>query len=339
MRVRWRDFELPSRVVLDDHTATPTYGKFIVEPFERGMGMTIGNSLRRVLYSSIEGTAVTGIKIKGVAHEFSTIKGVVEDVMDIILNFKQLLVKMDSESTVQQLSLEANKKGPVRAGQIEVPAGVEIINPELLICTLAEDVEFKANITVARGRRYISAEELRSKERDPEIGFIPIDATFSPVRRVRYTVENTRVGKRTDYDRLILELWTNGVVSPEEALIEASKILRKHLNPFVMYYEASRLLQIDEVKETERQRRERYVEEFRQKLAMSVMDLDFSPRTINCLKLENIETVGELVRKTEEQLMEIKNFGRTSLREVKKVLSGLGLQLGTDLAALLGDKR
>ncbi|OHB69850.1 MAG: DNA-directed RNA polymerase subunit alpha, partial [Planctomycetes bacterium RBG_16_43_13] len=223
MRVRWKDFELPTRVILDDATATPTYGKFIVEPFEQGVGVTVGNSLRRMLYSSIEGCAVTSLKVKGVSHEFSTIKGIVEDVTDIVLNLKQLLVKLNGENT-KKLRLEADKKGEVKASNILPESGVEIVNPDLHICTSTGDVEFKAEIEVRRGRRYVTSEEYINENR--EIGVIPVDASFSPVKRVRYKVENTRVGKRTNYDRLILEIWTNGIVTPEYALVEASKILR-----------------------------------------------------------------------------------------------------------------
>ena len=333
MRVRWKDFELPTRVILDDATATPTYGKFIVEPFEQGVGVTVGNSLRRMLYSSIEGCAVTSLKVKGVSHEFSTIKGIVEDVTDIVLNLKQLLVKLNGENT-KKLRLEADKKGEVKASNILPESGVEIVNPDLHICTSTGDVEFKAEIEVRRGRRYVTSEEYINENR--EIGVIPVDASFSPVKRVRYKVENTRVGKRTNYDRLILEIWTNGIVTPEYALVEASKILRKHINPFVQYYELSRELQVNEKVEEEARKKEKYTEGLRQKLAMSISELDLSVRSANCLSSEKIETLGELVKFDEPSLLKIRNFGKTSLREVRKKLSDIGLQLGMDVDAVLG---
>ncbi len=335
MRVRWKEFELPTRVACDEKTATSTYGSFATEPFERGFATTIGNSLRRVLYSSIEGTAVTSIKIKGVSHEFTTIEGVVEDVTDIVLNVKQLIVKIADEGR-KTLKLEVSKKGPVKAGMIRPEAGVEIINPELHLCTLAEDMDFSLEITVSRGRRYVTSEE-QAKELQ-EGGIIPVDSSFSPVKRVRYKVENTRVGKLTNYERLVLEIWTNGTVTPEEALTEASKILRKHLNPFVQYFELGRELQINEKKEEELRKKESEKEDLRQKLSMSISELDLSVRSANCLASEKIETIGELVSRSEAELLKVRNFGKTSLREVKKKLSDMNLQLGLDLEAIFGKK-
>ncbi len=335
MRIRWKDFELPTRVTYEESTATSTYAKFLAEPFERGFATTIGNALRRVLYSSIEGAAVMYVKIKGVPHEFTAIPGVVEDVTDIILNVKRLVVKMADEGR-KSLRLEASKKGPVKAGMIQAEAGVEIVNPELHICTLAEDTAFSAEIGVGRGRRYVTAEE-HSKDVH-EIGMIPVDSSFSPVRRVRYGVENTRVGKLTNYERLVLEIWTNGTVTPEEALTEASKILRKHLNPFVQYFELGRELQLNEKKEEEMRRKEQEKEELRQKLSMSISELDLSVRSANCLASERIETIGELVSRTEAELLKVRNFGKTSLREVKKKLADMNLSLGLDIEAIFGKK-
>jgi DNA-directed RNA polymerase subunit alpha len=335
MRVRWKDFELPTRVSCDEKTATPTYGMFSAEPFERGFATTIGNSLRRVLYGSIEGTAVTSVKIKGVAHEFTTIEGIVEDVTDIVLNLKQLVVKLAEEGR-KNLKLEASKKGVVKAGAITPEAGVEIINPELHICTLAEDTDLSVEITVAKGRRYVTAEEQSKDLQEP--GFVPVDSSFSPVKRVRHKVENTRVGKLTNYERLILEVWTNGTVSPEEAVTEASKILRKHLNPFVQYFELGRELQINEKKEEELRKKESEKEDLRQKLSMSISELDLSVRSANCLSSEKIETIGELVSRSEAELLKVRNFGKTSLREVKKKLADMGLQLGMDLEGIFGKK-
>lgn len=278
MRVRWKDFELPTRVVLDEATSTPTYGKFYAEPFERGFGTTVGNSLRRVLYSSIAGSAVTGMKIKGVSHEFSTIEGVVEDVTDIVLNLKQLVLKIADDQT-KKLKLEVSAKGPVRASQFQPEAGVEVANPDLLLFTLAEDTTVSIELEARKGRRYVTAEEHIKDGR--EHGWIPIDSSFSPVQRVRYGIENTRVGKQTNYDRLVLEVWTNGTVSPEECVVEASKILRKHLNPFVQYFELGRELQINERKEEEMRKKEKEKEELRSKLSMSISELVLvSPNTV-----------------------------------------------------------
>jgi DNA-directed RNA polymerase subunit alpha len=336
MRVRWKEFELPTRVAVDEKTATPTYAVFHAEPFERGFATTIGNSLRRVLYSSIEGAAVTSIKIKGASHEFTAIEGVVEDVTDIVLNLKQLVVRV-AEDGKKTLRIEATKKGAVKAGQIVAEAGVEVINPDLHLCTLAEEgAEFSAEITVSKGRRYVTSEEQSRDSHEP--GIIPVDSSFSPIKRVRYRVENTRVGKLTNYERLVLEVWTNGTVSPEEAVTEASKILRKHLNPFVQYFELGRELQINEKKEEELRKKEGEKEELRQKLSMSISELDLSVRSANCLSSEKIETIGELVGRSEAELLKVRNFGKTSLREVKKKLSDMGLTLGMDLEAIFGKK-
>jgi DNA-directed RNA polymerase subunit alpha len=336
MRIRWKEFELPTRVVLDEKTASATYGRFVAEPFERGFATTVGNALRRVLYSSIEGAAVTWVKVKGVPHEFTTLKGVLEDVTDIVLNLKQLVVRVTSETPVHTLKIEKSKKGPVRASDIQAVAGVEIVNPDLVLCTLVEDTDLSLEVGVRRGRRYIPAEE-HSKEQI-EIGVIPIDASFSPVRRVRYGIEATRVGKLTDYERLILEVWTTGTVSPEEAMVEATKILRKHLNPFVQYFEAGRELQINEKKEEEMRKHDKEVEEVRSKLSMSISELDLSVRSANCLAGERIETIGELVSRSEADLLKVRNFGKTSLREVKKKLQELGLSLGMDVEGITGKK-
>ena len=335
MRVRWKDFELPTRVGCDDKTATPTYAMFYAEPFERGFATTIGNSLRRVLYSSIEGAAVTSVKIKGVAHEFTTINGIVEDVTDIVLNLKQIVVRIADEGR-KTLKLDVSKKGVVKAGSITPEAGVEIVNTDLHICTLAEDADFSVEITVSKGRRYVTAEEHSKDGSEP--GSVPVDASFSPVKRVRYKVENTRVGKLTNYERLVLEIWTNGTISPEEALTEASKILRKHLNPFVQYFELGRELQINEKKEEDFRKKETEKEGLRQKLSMSISELDLSVRSANCLASEQIETIGELVSHSEAELLKVRNFGKTSLREVKKKLLDMSLGLGLDIEAIFGKK-
>ena len=337
MRIRWKEFELPTRVVMDEKTATPTYASFSAEPFERGFGTTVGNALRRVLYSSIEGAAVTAARFKGVPHEFTTIEGVLEDVMDIVLNLKLLVVKITGDAPAKTLKLEIAKKGVVRAAQIQAEAGVEIVNPDLHLFTMSDDSGVEIEIDVRRGRRYVTAEE-HAKEHS-EIGIVPVDSSFSPVRRVRYRVENTRVGKVTNYDRLVLEIWTNGTVTPEESLVEASKILRKHLNPYVQYFELGRELQINEKKEEDIRRKEKEREELRLKLSMSISELDLSVRSANCLASEHIETLGELVSRSEADLLKVRNFGKTSLREVKKKLSELGLVLGMDLEGIFGKKQ
>jgi DNA-directed RNA polymerase subunit alpha len=331
MRVRWKDFELPTRVICEDKTLTGEYGVFLAEPFERGIGITVGNALRRILLSSIEGAAVTHVRIKGAAHEFASLPAVVEDVTAIVLNIKQLVLRLDGEGS-RRLRIEARKKGPVTAANILPDPAVEILNPGLVLATLAEDADFEAEIDVRRGRGYVTAEE--NAKDGHEIGVIPVDSSYTPVRRVKYRVENTRVGKLTNYDRLVLEVWTNGTVTPDQALVEASKILRKHLNPFVQYFELGKELQINEKKEEEQRKKEKYLETLREKLAMGITELDLSVRATNCLMSEKIETIRELVQKPEAELLKIRNFGKTSLKEVKKKLSDIGLSIGMDLDAI-----
>lgn len=327
MRIRWRGFELPTRITVDQQTLTNTYGKFVAEPFERGYGITIGNSLRRVLLSSLEGSAVTSVKIKGVKHEFSTIPGVVEDVTDIVLNIKSLTVKLHDDYP-RKIRVEAHKKGEVKAKDIITDGGVEIINPDLHIATLSEDTDFLVEMEVKKGRGYVMAEENEPEE--PDIGLIAMDSVFSPVRKVKYYTEDTRVGRRTNYDRLVMEIWTNGVVTPEMAMVEAAKVLRKHLNPFVQYFEIGRELPRAEAKpvlEAAEVSKEASGELYA-KLERPVSELDLSVRASNCLEAANIRTIGELVALTEEEVLEIRNFGKTTLKEVKKKLSQLGLSFG-----------
>src|SRR5881227_3218858 len=243
MRIRWRGLELPSRVVSDRTTLTDTYGKFVAEPFERGFGVTVGNSLRRILLSSLEGSAVTRVKIQGVQHEISTIPGVVEDVTDIILNIKSLVVKNASEQP-KTIRIDRHERGVVTAANIITDEAVQIINPEHIIATMTDDVPFVVEMTVENGRGYRTADENAGKER--EIGVIPVDSSFSPVVRVKYEIEDTRVGQKTNYDKLLMEIWTNGTVSPQMALVEGAKILRKHLNPFIQYAEPGPEIGIDE---------------------------------------------------------------------------------------------
>jgi DNA-directed RNA polymerase subunit alpha len=325
MRIRWRNLELPSRLICLEETQTESFASFEVEPFERGFGVTIGNSLRRVLLSSIEGTAVTRLKIDGVKHEFSTLDGLGEDVVDIILNVKQLKVRLHGDSP-KILKIDVKKKGPVTAADITDDPEIEVVNPDLVIATLGKQRKFSMEMELRSGRGYVTAEENSSE--NGEIGFIPIDSIFSPVIRVKFRAENTRVGKMTDYDKLLIDIWTDGTVTPEHALVESSKILRKHLTPFVQYFELGQELQKDKIKEEEDKKAEKKRSEVEEKLAKSLADLDFSARASNCLKTEGIETVGDLVAISEAQMLEFKNFGKTSLREVKKKLTDLGLSLG-----------
>lgn len=325
MRIIWRGLELPSRVLCDRATLTDTYGKFLAEPFERGFGYTIGNSLRRILLSSLEGSAVTRVKIQGVQHEISTLPGVVEDVTDILLNIKSLVVKNFSDEP-KVIRIDRHEHGVVKAADIQHDASVQIINPEHIIATLTDDVPFVVEMTVENGRGYRTAEENAGKER--EIGVIPVDSSFSPVTRVRYAIEETRVGQRTNYDRLILEIWTNGTVTPQLALVEAAKILRKHLNPFIQYTEPGPEVALDEKAE---QAVPTLDAELERKLNMSLAELELPVRATNCLESEGINTVRDLVIRTEEELLEVRNFGETTLKEVKAKLAEHGLSLGMKL--------
>jgi DNA-directed RNA polymerase subunit alpha len=323
MRIRWRGLELPTRVVSDPEVSTPRYGRFIVEPFERGFGTTVGNSLRRVLLSSLQGAAVTSVKLAGVEHEFSSIPGVLEDVTDIMLNIKSLIVKSHSEEP-KTMKVHGAVAGPVTADMIEADPAIEIINRDLVLATLTDNVEFDMEMVVRTGRGFIPAEEMVSPDADQEIGRIYVDAVFSPVTRVRYSTEDTRVGQRTNYDRLIMEVWTNGTVTSEMAMVEAAKILRKHLNPFVQYFELGETI-IDAGKaEAEAE----VDAELTRKLSMSIHELELSVRANNCLDSAKLRTVGELVTRAEADLLKIRSFGKTSLREVKRKLADLGLSLG-----------
>jgi DNA-directed RNA polymerase subunit alpha len=326
MRTRWRGLELPTRVVSDQEVSTPTYGRFCIEPFERGFGTTVGNALRRILLSSLEGAAVTSVKIAGADHEFTSLPGVMEDVTDIILSIKSLIVKNHSADP-QLLRLHSEVKGPVTAEMIEAPPTIEVINTDLVLATLTDDVVFDMDMVVQGGRGYVPAEEVIDPDADQEIGRIHVDACFSPVNRVRYRTEDTRVGQKTNYDRLVLEIWTNGTVTPEMAMVEAAKILRKHLNPFVQYFELGE--QIVESRPAEAQQEVDL--ELQRTLAMSVHELELSVRSNNCLEAAKIETVGHLVRMSEADLLKIRSFGKTSLREVKRKLQDLELTLGMDV--------
>jgi len=330
MRVTWRGLELPTRVERDTMISSDKYGRFFIEPFERGFGTTIGNSLRRILLSSLEGSAVTSIKIAGVDHEFSSIKGVMEDVTDVVLNVKSLIVRLHDNGP-KTMTVSANKAGPVTAADIVADPAIEVINKSLVLATLTEAVDFKMEMIVENGRGYVPASErIADADRfDQEVGRVMLDAVYSPVTRVRYVTEDTRVGQRTNYDKLILEIWTNGTVSPEMALVESAKILRKYVNPFVQYFELGdetvTSSQIAEVAPAE----QAVDEELTQKLNMPVQELELSVRASNCLESAKIETVGQLAKMTDADLLKIRSFGKTSLREVKRKLADIGLSLGT----------
>jgi DNA-directed RNA polymerase subunit alpha len=319
MRIRWRGLELPSQVAAERATLSSTYGKFVAEPFERGFGSTIGNSLRRVLLSSLEGSAVTQIKIHGAQHEFTTLPGVVED-----MNFKSLIFKNYSEQT-KVVRIEKNTKGLVTGADIKTDEAVEVINKDHVIATLTQDIPFVMEMVVENGRGYEAVAE--RDQQSQEIGIIPVDAVFSPVIRVRYEVEETRVGQKTNYDKLTLEIWTNGTVTPEMALVEAAKILRKHINPFVQYAELGPSVH------AEPRRGGAGDAALEAKLGMSLSELNLSVRAMNCLESENIHSLRDLVQRAEEQLLEVRNFGDTTLNEVKEKLTDLGLRLGMRVPA------
>ena len=327
MRVTWRGMELPTRVVRDTTISTEKYGRFFIEPFERGFGTTIGNSLRRVLLSSLEGSAITSIKIAGVDHEFSSIKGVMEDVTDIVLNVKSIIVRLNVPG-IKTMTVSANKAGVVRASNIVADPSIEIINKDAVVATLTEDINFQMEMVVESGRGYIpAAERLAVADRfDQEIGRIMLDAVYSPVTRVRYATEDTRVGQRTNYDKLILEIWTNGTVTPEMALVEAAKILRKHVNPFIQYFELGEETVPSQLVEPPSQ--EEMDKELVRKVNMSIQELDLSVRATNCLESVKVHSVGHLVKMTEADLLNIRSFGKTSLREIKRKLVDIGLSLG-----------
>ena len=332
MRITWRGLELPTRVERDREIGDANYGRFYIEPFERGFGTTIGNSLRRVLLSSLEGSAVTSINISGVDHEFATIKGVMEDVSEIVINVKKLVLRNHSDD-IKILKVSVNKAGEVTGGDIKTDASVEIINKDFVIATLTEDVKFEMELEVENGRGYSPAAEriIEADRYEQEIGDIVIDAIYSPVTRVRYKTEDTRVGQRTNYDKLVLEIWTDGTVSPDMALVEAAKILRKHINPFVNYFEVGQETIDDEVVTVEEET-EVVNEELLAKLNTSVQEMELSVRTNNCLEAMGVNVVKELVVMTEAELLKIRSFGKTCLREVKRKLADMDLSLGmTDI--------
>lgn len=328
MHIRWRGLELPGAVVADAGTLSGTYGKFTAEPFERGFGTTVGNSLRRVLLSSLEGSAVTQIKLAGALHEFTTIKGVLEDVTDIVLAVKSLVVKNHSDST-RVIRVEKSTRGPITAADIQTDDAVEVINKDLVIATLTDDVPFELEMVVENGRGYVPASE--HSQASQEIGIIPLDAVFSPVTRVKYEVEETRVGQKTNYDKLTLEIWTDGTVTPEMALVEAAKILRKHLNPFVGYTQPGLAVTLPVAADV-------FALEapLESRLGMLVADLRLSGRAANCLHEEGITILRELVARTREDVLAMRNAGETTAEEIEEKLKELGLRLGMDVHAGAG---
>lgn len=324
MRIRWRGLELPGAVARDEAVSTDVFGRFTIEPFEQGFGATIGNSLRRVLISSLEGAAVTSLKIEGVSHEFTSIDGVLEDVTDIILNVKGIIVGYDGEG-FKTMTAERTTAGVVRAGDLETDPAVTVINADHAIATLTADVSFKLELTVGCGRGYASASENRRP--DQEVGLLSVDSVFSPVTRVRFRSEDMRVGQRTNYDRLILDVWTNGTITPENALVEAGLILRKHLNPFVLYHELSS----ESVHPTQSTVADVNAPEssaLDELLDRPVSSLNLSVRSSNCLEGARIQTIRELVGRTDADLLRYRSFGKTSLQEVDAKLGEIGLSLG-----------
>ncbi|MGH7133044.1 MAG: DNA-directed RNA polymerase subunit alpha [Phycisphaerales bacterium] len=325
MRIKWRGLELPSKISSDPKFRSNTFGRFIIEPFERGFGTTVGNALRRTLLSALEGASLTGIKIKGAQHEFSSLPGVMEDVTDIVLNVKSMIVKLEGDGP-KVMKLAARGPGEVTADMIEADPSVTILNKDLIIATLTDKIDFEMELTVSKGRGYIPANERYNQGEEQEIGIIPLDALYSPVQRVRYNIEETRVGQKTNYDKLIMEIWTNGTVTPEMALVEAAKIMRKHLNAFVQYFELGTERVSDEAAAAAS-----VDEELIRKLNMPIAELDLSVRASNCLESARIQTVADLVSKSDADLLRVRSFGRTSLREVKKKLLDINLDLGMTL--------
>ncbi len=320
MPKRLGKFELPNKLTKVEEGATPTYAKFIAEPFEAGYGHTIGNSLRRVLLSSLEGSAISSIKIEGVQHEFQSIDGVVEDVTDIVLNLKKILIVSQKREALTLSIKVKNREGAVTAADIQADASISIVNPDQVIATLEKGASFEAEVEIKTGRGYYPGEQ--NKKEEQAIGVIPIDSLFSPVRLVKYAVENTRVGQITDYDKLILEIWTDGRINPDDALKQASSILKHHLDVFDRVSDESFEFENQQSEVSEEQNK------LRKLLNMSVNEIELSVRAANCLNNANITTVGELAMKTEQEMLKYRNFGKKSLNEIKDKLEALGLSLG-----------
>ena len=318
MGVKWRDFQMPKRLDCEESSYTQTYGKFVAEPFERGYGVTLGNSLRRILLSSIEGSAVTSIKINGVQHEFSTIPGVLEAVTEIVLNVKGLIVRSHSK-TPKTIYIKTDRKGEIKAKDIISDEMVEVLNGDHHIVTLTQDVPFDMELEVSRGRGYVPADQ--NKKEGAPVGTIAIDSIFTPITNVSFHVENTRVGQRTDYDRLILDITTNGAINPKEALLYGANILQRHLDVFVSYGQLPE--EEEEIEEISAEEEALY-----SKLRLPISELELSVRSSNCLKEANIKTIADLVRRPESELLNFRNFGKKSLTEINDILKAMGLGLG-----------
>jgi DNA-directed RNA polymerase subunit alpha len=320
--MKWTGLKRPRKVEFDEENVTDIYGKYVIEPFEQGFGLTIGNALRRVLLSSIEGSAITSVKIEDVLHEYSTVPNVLEDTTEILMNLKEIVVRLESDRP-KVVSIEVEGEGEVTGRDIITDPDVVIINPDHRIATLADGGRLKMEMEIRRGRGYVPVERLRDE--DQPVGTIPLDAVFTPVRKVKYIVEDTRVGQRTDYDRLIMEIWTDGSVTPNEALSSAAEILRELFEIFIDFETAPEI-------ETEAVDVER--ERLTEILSRGVDELELSVRAVNCLETAEITTIGDLVKKTDQEMLKYRNFGRKSLNEIKEVLSEMGLALGMDLSWL-----
>ena len=323
----WKGFQRPKRLECDTETLTPTYGRFWAQPFERGYGTTVGNALRRVLLSSVEGAAITAVKIDGVLHEFSSIPGVVEDTIDLILNLKQIPIKLNVDHP-ETIHLRGEGAQELKAGHIETNPNVEILDPEVHIASLMDEARLSIEMRVKPGRGYVSAD--RNFDHDLTIGFIPIDAVHSPVRKVNYTVEDARLGQTTDYDKLTLEVWTNGAVSPQNAVGLASKLLKDHLSIFVNFEERAEVIANEGGSD---------IDKLRENLQRSIDELELSVRSYNCLKNADIKSIGDLVQRSESEMLKTKNFGRKSLNEIKELLAEMGLSLGMKIDGILEPKQ
>jgi DNA-directed RNA polymerase subunit alpha len=319
LQANWRELIKPKRLEVEEKTLTPTYGKFFAEPLERGFGLTVGNALRRILLSSLQGAAITAVRIKNVLHEFSTVPGVTEDVTDIILNLKEVRLKLNEATGVEIARIEARGEGEVTAGDIQAGPAVEILNPRHHIATLAKGGEFDVELAIRLGRGYVPAD--RNKDEGAPVGTVPIDAIFSPVTKVNFNVTNARVGQRTDYDRLALEVWTDGSFRPEDAVAYAARILQDQLTIFVNFEETA-------IEEGGEERGDAILNE---NLFRPVDELELSVRSANCLQNADIRYIGELVQRSEQEMLKTKNFGRKSLNEIKEVLHDMGLGLGMRL--------
>ena len=319
--MQWKGFQRPKRLEVDRETLTAKFGRFTAQPFERGFGTTVGNALRRILLSSIEGAAVTALKIEGVLHEFTAIPGVVEDTTDIILNLKQIPFRLHSDHP-ETMSLSAEGPGTAKSGDIKASANVEILDPTVPVLTLSEEGNISMEMRLKRGRGYVPAD--RNFDDDLGIGYIPIDSVHSPVRKVNYIVEDARLGQTTDYDKLTLEVWTNGAVTPQDAVAYAAKILKDHMAIFINFEETP-----EEDLDFPTTEDERLLET----LTRSVDELELSVRSYNCLKNADIKLIGDLVTKTEPEMLKTKNFGRKSLNEIKDILAEMGLSLGMNVDA------